>query len=362
MCQIQGMNLRVLVSCALLVSACGGQKFEADSSTSAVDDHDGGSEPVGPDGTQSAPGDTGNVPSTPSAECPARCPVIAICQLCDDGSCAEPKVACNADGSCGNTTWECTTTSSPVPMTPATPQPAPASSPTSPAPPTPTPTPAPEPAPTPTAEPTGPAPTGVESGDAGTPEPMPTVEPAPYEPCAGKACGDECDACAPGLECLVGVGYCTLDGNCSPAAPTCDTPEPSTCNCPIPKICQVCEADGSCAMGVAQCDAAGECSGVDWICPETDPAPECKTKDDCIVALACKRCDNGADWCPSAECKMGQCGVTPSLCPEDYKPCAGKADGETCTVCSPLDMDCIETSEEKVCSIQQCEPAATAAQ
>jgi hypothetical protein len=40
--------------------------------------------------------------------CPESCPVIQICQLCDDGSCAEAQVACNPDGSCGETSFVCT--------------------------------------------------------------------------------------------------------------------------------------------------------------------------------------------------------------------------------------------------------------
>lgn len=47
-------------------------------------------------------------PQGPSPACPQQCPVIDICQLCPDGSCAAPQVACNADGSCGKVTFSCT--------------------------------------------------------------------------------------------------------------------------------------------------------------------------------------------------------------------------------------------------------------
>lgn len=40
--------------------------------------------------------------------CPESCPVILICQLCEDGSCAEPQVSCNDDGSCGDVNFVCT--------------------------------------------------------------------------------------------------------------------------------------------------------------------------------------------------------------------------------------------------------------
>lgn len=43
----------------------------------------------------------------PTDDCPESCPVIAICQICDDGSCADPVVSCNPDGSCGDVDWVC---------------------------------------------------------------------------------------------------------------------------------------------------------------------------------------------------------------------------------------------------------------
>jgi hypothetical protein len=46
-------------------------------------------------------------PPPNDAECPSLCAVPAICQLCDDESCAEPAVSCNEDGSCGDISWEC---------------------------------------------------------------------------------------------------------------------------------------------------------------------------------------------------------------------------------------------------------------
>ncbi len=46
-------------------------------------------------------------PQGPAPTCPQECPVIDICQLCPDGSCASPDVACNADGSCGSVTFSC---------------------------------------------------------------------------------------------------------------------------------------------------------------------------------------------------------------------------------------------------------------
>jgi len=54
--------------------------------------------------SQPAPGCTD--PAQP-VSCPASCPVIDICRVCPDGSCATPHVACNPDGSCGAVSFEC---------------------------------------------------------------------------------------------------------------------------------------------------------------------------------------------------------------------------------------------------------------
>lgn len=46
-------------------------------------------------------------PQPGSEGCPAICPVLAICHLCDDDSCATPVSSCNPDGSCGDVDWVC---------------------------------------------------------------------------------------------------------------------------------------------------------------------------------------------------------------------------------------------------------------
>lgn len=40
-------------------------------------------------------------------QCPEQCPVITICKLCEDDSCASAVVSCNPDGSCGDVDWVC---------------------------------------------------------------------------------------------------------------------------------------------------------------------------------------------------------------------------------------------------------------
>jgi hypothetical protein len=295
-------------------SGAGGDAQDPDDGSGAGgggDDPEPG-DPVEPTPTtEPEPGDP--VEPTPTTEpepanpggggCPADCPVVALCKLCEDGSCGVPEVSCNADGSCGETSFVC--------------------------------------APTP-----------------------PDPEPSEYEPCLDKVCGEQCDACAPGLQCLIGVGYCDLDGNCSPAEPVCQGTEPGepepSCDCPVPELCQLCESDGSCAAGVAQCDERGECVGIDWVCPGGGEA-RCEAADDCPTDDGCQVCANGAEWCPGAVCRAGECESTPNLCPESYVPCSGKEEGEACQMCSPLDADCLETDELKACHDGRCEGGASAA-
>lgn len=42
----------------------------------------------------------------------------------------------------------------------------------------------------------------------------------------------------------------------------------------------------------------------------------------------------------------------PPLSDDEYMPCAGKACGETCTICSPTATDCMETMVVKQCNAQ----------
>lgn len=354
------LRLTSLAACSftlsLLLAACGGKTFESESDTSGVqgagadagnggaddapgepsaddgapdepaqddspaveptsDDTGGGTQPS-PDPTTTpgptTPGPTTGEPMQPGpSECPNACPVIALCKLCADGSCGTPKISCNPDGSCGETTFVC---------------------------------------PEDTADPTEPQPT-----DPGPTDPVEPVDPADYQPCLDKSCGDECDACAPGLQCLIGAGYCNAEGSCLPAEPECggEPVEPSPgCNCPVTDVCMLCD-DGSCASAVPECDADGACVGTQWTCPD-EPVAECKTEKDCASLEGCLQCDNGEEWCPHSVCRQGECGTSPNLCPESYEPCAGKEEGEACQNCSPLDPACAETDEIKSCQDGSC--------
>ena len=44
---------------------------------------------------------------------------------------------------------------------------------------------------------------------------------------------------------------------------------------------------------------------------------------------------------------------------EEYEPCLDKAEGDSCTLCSPSDVDCIETMMLKVCVAGECTGVST---
>lgn len=209
--------------------------------------------PVDPAPGQQQPG--------PRPECPGACAVSALCNLCDDSSCAVPSVACNPDGSCGATTWTC------------------------------------------------------PEGEKPSPTPAPSAPTDWENPCAGKACGDSCDSCPPDTVCLVGPGVC---------------------------------------------DPKGACVQVDPMCEGSPAAPSCEQDSECSVPAGCLKCNNGEEWCPSPRCIEGSCGTSPNLCPESYKPCDGLEEGDTCTICSPLDSECDEPSGDKTCVAGSCTPTVLA--
>jgi len=124
----------------------------------------------------------------------------------------------------------------------------------------------------------------------------------PYDPCAAKACGAACTACAPD------------DRSCLETA-----------------VVKACDPAGACvAQGSFTCadaDCAGAACGAP--CNPCGLASPCPT----LAATACDR----AGHCAAA---------TPWLC---YEPCAGKACGAGCTLCPPGVPNCAETAIMKAC-------------
>lgn len=229
----------------------------------AAGDDDGGMEDDGT-GSGTSSQDAG-APDTSGADCTSRCPVPRICMACGDG-CAEAFVPCTPDGECGDVEWLC------------------------------------------------------DEGD----EPLPEPDPKP-----------------PGGEL------------------TCPA------NCPVPALCQLCD-DGSCASARPSCNDDGSCGAIDWQCADepvdVDPSDgiACRQVSDCPQILAvCRDCPNGGLACPTMQCIEGQCVTTGNECASgtdgDYDPCAGKEDGEMCSLCPPNAVDCLETDEIKTCQRGQCE-------
>lgn len=112
---------------------------------------------------------------------------------------------------------------------------------------------------------------------------------APYEPCAGKACGAECTVCDP------------ADPDCAETAV------------------------------LKACDASGRCDSADAVsCPPVDP---CAGKG---CGASCNPCGD-AHPCPTVAAtacdRAGRCVTeTPWIC---HDPCAGRACHAPCTPCPP---------------------------
>jgi len=148
----------------------------------------------------------------------------------------------------------------------------------------------------------------------------PIGELAPYEPCAGKSCGDSCSACDPAdpdcVETAV-LKACDPKGACVPETPgLCEEPGYSPC------------------AGKEPCDPC-------TICDPADP--------DCVETAVLKVCDE------SLQCVI----ATADICvePPGYDPCEGKVCGDPCTVCDPNDDDCVEDAIYKACnSAGKCAP------
>ena len=122
-----------------------------------------------------------------------------------------------------------------------------------------------------------------------------------YEPCGGKSCGDSCRICDPAaLDCA-------------------ETMEEKSC-----------QTDGSCSGQAPECEDSPSCENVF-----------------CEASMgACFECADGSYACPSSECIEGECYASAAVC---YEPCAGKSCGDSCSICDPADLDCMETMEMKYC-------------
>ncbi len=214
--------------------------------------------------------------------------------------------------------------------------------------------------------------------DGGDPKPGPELEPEDNctdmcpVPRICQPCGDGC--AQPYVPCAEGGGCGEVQWLCDEADPAVDPVKPGPkpvdgecpASCPVPALCKLCD-DGNCASASITCNDDGSCGAIDWVCSDasTNPGPklECRSAADCPQILAvCKECPDGGFACPSVECVDNACVTVNSECTADYDPCAGKANGDNCTLCAPNDGDCLETDEIKTCQDGRCSSAVISAQ
>ncbi len=193
----------------------------------------------------------------------------------------------------------------------------------------------------------------------------------PYDPCAGKSCGDACNPCDPAdVDCAVpAIEYsCDADGMCGDAFGFVCPADP----------CEECLAGGGTwQVGVCtdNCDIADTWCFAD-ACPgpcDSNSCGNCFTASDCeanscewntqdeqsfCAAPLNQTCEPGTSFtapdgcnacvCPaSGDASMAIC--TEIACAPVYEPCGGKSCGASCTLCDPNDVDCAEDDVIKQC-------------
>ncbi len=178
------------------------------------------------------------------------------------------------------------------------------------------------------------------------------AEPAPYDPCAGKACGEQCHACPPDdPNCFetADLKACDPTGRCASAATFTCAPSDSCAG----KACGAsCVWDPPCRNATPPCmmpSAFGHC-GADGACVPggfagCTPEPACEGK---TCGATCDPCGGMCMHPYASACDYaGRCmPVSPWIC---YDPCAGKACGEQCHPCPPDAVGCVEPALFMVC-------------
>jgi hypothetical protein len=234
-----------------------------------------------------------------------ECAVPAICQLCDDNTCATPNVECKADGSCGELTWTCSTTPSECP----------------------------DPAALCEAQCNG------KVLDVAPDCPVSDCD-CEQPPACDCPIPEICKVCDDGT-CAVGNGICDANGECSEVLWTCKgEPEPTPdCDCAIDAVCQLCD-DGSCAKAEVECNPDGSCGETTLTCP-TEPATyDCDVRNvECDVAI---NCEEGTVPTRNGSC-YGPC-VAPEQCGEAV-PYDCDTSEVTCKVAIQCDEGLVPTQE-----------------
>ena len=141
----------------------------------------------------------------------------------------------------------------------------------------------------------------------------PIGELAPYDPCAGAACGEPCKQCDPDDDDCVepdGALACDLDGQCVPAtSDLCEPAPPPYDPCADKSLCDVCT-----------------------LCPPDGSG--------CAEDLILKVCD-ASSRCVSM--------LPPECTAPNYEPCAGRPCGATCNLCAPDEPGCAEDAIYRAC-------------
>jgi hypothetical protein len=207
----------------------------------------------------------------------AECPINLICQLCDDGSCAEPHVEV-VDGECGPVTYSCAADSNGNTSS-------------------------------------GSAGSGsngnTSSGSAGSNGPT-TPGGQSIPPSSGVECPINliCQLCDDGSCAEPHVEM--VDGECGPVTYSCDSGSNGN------------TSSGSAGSGSNGNTSSGAASPPDEFPPSgaTASPPD---EFPCSVPAICQLCDDGACATPEVEYKDGKCGAVRFVCPSSIEGSTGEA-------------------------------------
>ncbi len=208
----------------------------------------------------------------------------------------------------------------------------------------------------------------------------------PYDPCDGLACGDACDPCAPGEDCLaVEIAMeCNADGDCVVMGEAqCEEGLCAGVECPGGEgFCDGDIAHGAypseCNPRTGQCDDAPgphprNCTDEGLVCQDGDCVPGQCTPETCTSTEATcngtlrmpgtyRECDEESGQCVESPPEpMIDCAAEGAICragecvPDGYDPCEDRVCGARCSRCDPNDEDCIAPAVETVCNARgQC--------
>lgn len=162
--------------------------------------------------------------------------------------------------------------------------------------------------------------------------------------CDGVTYGNKCTAFCAGCQSYV-PGECG-DGGCICTrewAPVC---------------CDGVTYGNECTARCAHCPVADQVSG-ECPSPPPTPTPPPSPPSQTPCHAGCRRWFDGCNTCSCRDGEIAACtkmyclNYATAACREyEYEPCEGKSVNDTCTLCSPQDPSCVETTVVKVCNAQ----------